>query len=144
MRFLYTVDTGGGDGTANFAELGSDFSEPGKHVWTFDMMSVLHVCLNSLCMAYGHQWVLCCMQGNYQCASNLDVIFWWEITWSCGDMKGGKMVLLKHASLMSTVKLRRWRGRATLPFNFPFRAATCFLQRIRFSKLQTSFLVHTK
>ena len=25
---------------------------------------------------------------------------WWEITWSCGDMKGGKMVLLKHASLM--------------------------------------------
>ena len=30
--FLYTVDTGGGDGTANFTELDSDYSEPGKHV----------------------------------------------------------------------------------------------------------------
>ena len=29
---LYTVDTEGGDGTANFTELGSDYSEPGKHV----------------------------------------------------------------------------------------------------------------
>ena len=55
MRFLYTIDTGGGDGAANFAELDSDFSELGKHVWTFDMMSVLHVCLSSLCMAYGHR-----------------------------------------------------------------------------------------
>ena len=43
IRFLYTVDTGGGDGAANFAELDSDFSEPGKHVWTFDMAEVLHV-----------------------------------------------------------------------------------------------------
>ena len=39
--FLYTVDTEGGDGAANFTELGSDYSEPGKHVRTFDMMSVL-------------------------------------------------------------------------------------------------------
>ena len=39
--FLYTVDTEGGDGTANFTELGSDYSEPGKHVLTFDMMIVL-------------------------------------------------------------------------------------------------------
>ena len=31
-RSLYTVDTGGGDGAANFAELDSDFSELGKHV----------------------------------------------------------------------------------------------------------------
>ena len=30
--FLYTVDTEGGDGTVNFTELGSDYSEPGKHV----------------------------------------------------------------------------------------------------------------
>ena len=30
--FLYTVDTEGGDGAANFTELGSDYSEPGKHV----------------------------------------------------------------------------------------------------------------
>ena len=30
-------------GAANFAELDSDFSEPGKHVWTFDMAEVLHV-----------------------------------------------------------------------------------------------------
>ena len=41
IYFLYTVDTEGGDGAANFTELGSDYSEPGKHVWTFDMMSVL-------------------------------------------------------------------------------------------------------
>ena len=32
IQFLYTVDSGGGDGAANFAELDSDFSEPGKHV----------------------------------------------------------------------------------------------------------------
>ena len=38
--FSYTVDTGGGDGAANFTQLDSDYSEPGKHVWTLDMMSV--------------------------------------------------------------------------------------------------------
>ena len=32
MRFLYTVDTGGGDGTANLTELDTDCSELGKHV----------------------------------------------------------------------------------------------------------------
>ena len=31
-RFRYAVGSGRGDGAANFAELGSDFSEPGKHV----------------------------------------------------------------------------------------------------------------
>ena len=41
--FSYTVDTGGADGAANFTQLDSDYSEPGKHVRTFDMMSVLHV-----------------------------------------------------------------------------------------------------
>ena len=30
--FRYTVGSGRGDGAANFAELDSDFSEPGKHV----------------------------------------------------------------------------------------------------------------
>ena len=30
--FFYTVDTGVGDGAANFAQLDSDYSEPGKHV----------------------------------------------------------------------------------------------------------------
>ena len=30
--FSYTVDTGGGDGAANFTQLNSDYSEPGKHV----------------------------------------------------------------------------------------------------------------
>ena len=29
---LCTVDTEGGDGDTNFAELGPDYSEPGKHV----------------------------------------------------------------------------------------------------------------
>ena len=32
IRFRYTVGSGRGDGAANFAELDSDFSEPGKHV----------------------------------------------------------------------------------------------------------------
>ena len=31
-RFVIAVCSGGGDGAANFAELDSDFSEPGKHV----------------------------------------------------------------------------------------------------------------
>ena len=30
--FRYAVGSGRGDGAANFAELDSDFSEPGKHV----------------------------------------------------------------------------------------------------------------
>ena len=30
--FRYTVGSGRGDGAASFAELDSDFSEPGKHV----------------------------------------------------------------------------------------------------------------
>ena len=30
--FSYTVDTGGGDGAANFTQLGSDYSETDKHV----------------------------------------------------------------------------------------------------------------
>ena len=53
--FFYTVDTEGGDGAANFAELDSDYSEPGKHVWTFDMMSVLHVYSSSSLMACLHK-----------------------------------------------------------------------------------------
>ena len=32
VRFRYAVGSGRGDGAANFAELDSDFSEPGKHV----------------------------------------------------------------------------------------------------------------
>ena len=31
-HFRYAVGSGRGDGAANFAELDSDFSEPGKHV----------------------------------------------------------------------------------------------------------------
>ena len=40
MLFRYTVGSGRGDGAANFAELDSDFSEPGKHVRTFYMIGV--------------------------------------------------------------------------------------------------------
>ena len=32
VRSRYTVGSGRGDRAANFAELDSDFSEPGKHV----------------------------------------------------------------------------------------------------------------
>ena len=31
-RFVIAVGSGRGDGAANFTELGSDYSEPGKHV----------------------------------------------------------------------------------------------------------------
>ena len=31
-RFVIAVGSGRGDGAANFAEIDSDFSEPGKHV----------------------------------------------------------------------------------------------------------------
>ena len=51
--FSYTVDTGGGDGAENLAQLDSDYSEPGKHVWTLDMMSVdecLHLCMFMACL----------------------------------------------------------------------------------------------
>ena len=40
MLLCYTVGSRRGDGAANFAELDSDFSEPGKHVRTFDMIGV--------------------------------------------------------------------------------------------------------
>ena len=46
--YVYFIDTEEGDGAVNFTELDSDYSELGKHVWTFDMMSVLHVCLNDV------------------------------------------------------------------------------------------------
>ena len=46
--YVYFVDTEEGDGAVNFTELDSDYSEPGKHVWTFDMTSVLHVCLHDV------------------------------------------------------------------------------------------------
>ena len=60
-RFVIAVGSGRGDGAANFAELDSDFSEPGKHVWTFDMMSVLHVCLKVCAwhMSVGKYLVAC-------------------------------------------------------------------------------------
>ena len=66
--FFYTVDTEQGDGAANFAELDSDYSEPGKHVWTFDMMSVFHDCLSGFLMTclYKHLWMLYFMQSKLQ------------------------------------------------------------------------------
>ena len=60
-RFRYAVGSGRGDGAANFAELDSDFSEPGKHVWTFDMIGVLHVCVKGCAwhMSIGEYLVAC-------------------------------------------------------------------------------------
>ena len=91
--FHYTVGSGRGDGAANFAELDSDFSELGKHVWTFDMIGVLHVCLN------GCEWHMSIGEYLVACKATIRVFrsyrdLWWEMTWSCGDMKGSKMVLL--------------------------------------------------
>ena len=96
--FSYTVDTGGGDGAANFAQLDSDYSEPGKHVWTLDMMSVvacLHFCIvmaclwTSLCMIY-----LMHMIGNLVSVSIMlldtylqsHVLVWGWVRWQCCDM----------------------------------------------------------
>ena len=61
------------------------------------------------------------------------VVTWKVVRWYCCSMP-----VLRHP-INSDVNVD-W---ATLPF-FPFRAATCFLPRIRCSKLLTSFLVHTK
>ena len=143
VRFRYTVRPEGGDGAANFAKLDSNFCEPGKHVRTFDMIGVLHVCLNGLCMACEHRWVLRCNVRQPTVCSEVTVISderwadhvvtWKAVRWYCCSMP-----VLRHP-INSDVNVD-W---ATLPF-FPFRAATCFLQRIRFSKLLTSFLVHTK
>ena len=78
VRFRYTVGSGGGDGAANFAELDSDFSEPGKHVWTFDMISALHVCLK-ICawhMSVGKSFVACKETTRmFQSCDDL----WWEM-----------------------------------------------------------------
>ena len=92
--FVIAVGSGRGDGAANFAELDSDFSEPGKHVWTFDMIGVLHVCLNGLCMAYEHRWVLRCMQGNWPCVSKLSWSLMRDdlIMWGHEGQQGGTVV----------------------------------------------------
>ena len=60
-RFRYAVGSGRGDGAANFAELDSDFSEPGKHVSTFDMIDALHVCVRVCAwhMSVGEYLVAC-------------------------------------------------------------------------------------
>ena len=59
--FVIAVGSGRGDGAANFAELDSDFSEPGKHVRTFDMIGVLHVCVKGCAwhMSIGGYLVAC-------------------------------------------------------------------------------------
>ena len=98
--FSYTVDTGGGDGAANFAQLDSDYSEPGKHVWTLDMMSVccsLHFCIVMACL-----WTPLCMIylmhiiGKYVSESIMlldtylqsHVLVWGWVRWQCCDMPG--------------------------------------------------------
>ena len=66
-----------------------------------------------------------------------------KITRSCGDMMGCRLVLLKHASFMSTVNSSFNVGQVSIPFVSP-SCCHMFSVKVRFSKLQTSFLVHTK
>ena len=76
--FRYTVGSGRGDGAANFGELDSDFSEPGKHVWTFDMIGVLHVCVKVCAwhMSIGEFPVACkATTRMFQSCDDL----WWEM-----------------------------------------------------------------
>ena len=75
--FSYTVDTGGGDGAANFTQLDSDYSEPGKHVWTLDMMSV--------CCMFAFKSFMACL---------------WTFLWKLYFMhKSGKLVSESHMLL---------------------------------------------
>ena len=70
------------------------------------MMSVLHVCLSSFLMTclYKH-FVNVILHARLAASElrNLMCSYDGEITWSCGGMIGCKLVLLKHASFMSTV-----------------------------------------
>ena len=128
IRILFKyVDTGRSKGDAYFTELDSDFSEPGKHVWTFDMMSVLHVCSSSFLMAclYEHLWMLCACKASYRWASKLMCSYDDKITRSCGDMIGCRLVLLKHASSMSTVNSSFNVGQVSIPFVFPSCCHMC-------------------
>ena len=52
---------------------------------------------------------------------------WWEISWSCGDMRGGKMVLLKHASLMPnhSTPVSTWIKSRYRPFLFVIQHVFC-------------------
>ena len=124
--FVIAVGSGRGDGAANFAELDSDFSEPGKHVWTSDMTDVLHVCLNGLCMACEHRWVLRCNVRQPTVCSEVTVISderwpshvvtWKAVRWYCGSMPALRCPINSNVN-MDWVTLS----------SFPFRAATCFL-----------------
>ena len=76
--FRYTVGSGRGDGAANFAELDSDLSEPGKHVWTFDMMDVLHDFVK------GCAWHMSTGEYHVACEATTRVFqsycdLWWEM-----------------------------------------------------------------
>ena len=144
--FLYTVDTVGGDGTANFTELGSDYSEPGKHVWTFDMMSVFGMFALSSFMAclWASRWISYYMQSWGKWVSKIHklldmslhghVMAWEWVRWQCCSMP----------VLCQTIWLQCQHESVQFPSVFPSCTTTCFPQGIWLSKLQTAFLVHTK
>ena len=85
------VDTEGRDEAANLTELDSDYSEPGKHVWPFDMMDVLYVCSSS--SFHKHGYISICvwlyfMQASFGWAPYdndwTTPIMWWHDGWSTG------------------------------------------------------------
>ena len=96
--FSYTVDTRGGDGAANFTQLDSDYSEPGKHVWTLDMMSVccMFAFRSFMACLWTFLWMLFFMQKKWKVSFRnpyvVDtylhghVMAWGWVRWQCCDM----------------------------------------------------------
>ena len=55
-------------------------------------------------------------------------VIWCEFTWSCGGMRGGKMAVLKHASLMPNCLTPGWTWIKSRYHPFPFVLPHVFCQ----------------
>ena len=119
--FLCTIDTEGGDGTANFIELDPDYSEPGKHVWILDMMSVL-ACLHWIvsCHVHKHPDKFCFMKSWEKWVTEIHdfmemrlhghVMAWKWVRWQCCSMP----------VLCQTIWLQCHRESSHVSIRFPF------------------------
>ena len=138
----FAVGSGRGDGAANFAELDSDFSEPGKHVWTFDMIGV---CMFTYKFLRGI-WVsvsTSLLVRQLPACSKVAMISderWPNhvVTWRAARWYYCSIPALRHPT-NSDVNV----DGVTLSF-FHLPCYHMFSARMRFSKLVTSFRVHTK
>ena len=91
---VIAVGSGRGDGAANFAELDSDFSEPGKHVLNIWYDRCFTCLRESLCVTYECRWIPRCLWGNYPVVPKS----WWslmrdgQIMWWHEGQQGGTVV----------------------------------------------------